>query len=496
MWMLLVVLALGTGQGQNPGQADPARLVEQLGSPRFQEREDAAEGLRKLGGAALPALRTAMQNDDMERKSRATALVAEIEARLMVEPTLVKLAYRDRPLLEVVADLGNQSETSISLFPDNAPAWADRRITLEAAEPVPFWEAIEHLCREAGLAVTNGQFATPMGPNPNPAVRRRLRTASLQLVQSTTLPGPSGVNGPFRAIVTSIQQHRERSFITGIGIGPQGMALQGQGPRIIRPVQPQAPAAPAPATGASVPGVTSESFVVTVQINAEPRLAILNNGPLRVLEAVDELGQSLAPGADPAAANGANRFAGGIGFNGMGGGPAIQFPVVLTLPQAPGKFVKRLKLAVPLVVTSRRSDPYVIPLAEAKGKTFESPDMIVQIHEIKNEPNQQFTTIELTVKMRRDDSANNPNQGQFGQEFMAFRANPGQSQNQVEIVDAQGKLFAQWFPINQQPGNDGLRMSVRLMPTEGVGAPAEIRLYELGRAETETQVELHDIPMP
>ena len=98
--------------------------------------------------------------------------------------------------------------------------------------------------------------------------------------------------------------------------------------------------------------------------------------------------------------------------------------------------------------------------------------------------------------MRRDDSANNPNQGQFGQEFMAFRANPGQSQNQVEIVDAQGKLFAQWFPINQQPGNDGLRMSVRLMPTEGVGAPAEIRLYELGRAETETQVELHDIPMP
>ena len=63
-------------------------------------------------------------------------------------------------------------------------------------------------------------------------------------------------------------------------------------------------------------------------------------------------------------------------------------------------------------------------------------------------------------------------------------------------MDAQGRLFTQWFPFNPQPGNDGLRMGLRLMPNEGIGPPAEIRLYDLGRAESEAVVELHDVPLP
>jgi hypothetical protein len=476
MWMLLVVLALSTGQ------ADPVKLVDQLGSPRFSEREEAAEALKRLGAEALPALRNAMQNDDMERRSRATALVTEIEARVMVEPTLVKLAYHDRPLLEVVADLGNQSDVTISLFPENAPGWAEKRVTLETAGPVSFWEAIERLCREANLVVSNAPFPPQMVPN---APARKRRAGTLQLFQSSGVPGPSGVNGPFRAVATNILHHRDRVFAqNGFPMMPQGVIVNGQVPRPNRLGQ---------AGAAAQPGATTETFGVGIQINSEPRLSLMQNGALKLLEAVDEQGRSLVPLADPAAAN---RFQGALSFNGMAGGSALQFPMMLNLPDPPGKFVKRLRLSVPVVVMSRHNEPFVIPLAGSKGKTFESPAMTLQIHEIKTEPNQQFATIELTVKMRHDEATNNPNQGPFGQEFTAFRFNPGQSQNQVEIADAQGRLYMQWFPLNPQAGNDGLRMILRLMPSEGVGPPTEIRLYELGRAETEAIVELHDIPMP
>jgi hypothetical protein len=294
------------------------------------------------------------------------------------------------------------------------------------------------------------------------------------------------VSGPFRAIATNIQHHRDRVFPqNGFPGMPQGMIVNGPVPQPNRPGHPAVAGAPA--------GVTAESFGVGIQINCEPRLAMLQNGAVKVLEAVDEQGRSLVPPTDPAAAN---RFQGAMGFNGMSGGSALQFSVPLSLPDPPGKSVKRLRVSVPVVVLTRRSDPFVIQLAESKGKTFESPDMTVQVHEIKSEPNQQFTTIDLTVKSRREETSNTPNQGPFGQEFTAFRFNPGQSQNQVEITDAQGRLYTQWFPFNPQAGNDGLRMGLRLMPNDGVGPPAEIRLYDLGRAETEAIVDLHDIPMP
>ncbi len=469
MWTLVLLLSLAGQQG------DPSQLVEQLGSPRFNEREAATEALKRMGAQALTALREATRNEDIERRTRATNLLSEIEARIMVEPTLVKLGYRNRSILEVVSDLGEQASVNIALFPENAQVWNEKRITLETAEPVPFWEAIDRLCRESGLMVSNANQMMQVAGN---APQARKRGASLQLLMNNGLPGPSSVAGPVRSIATNVLHHRDRVFNQN---GAPGVVVQ-PGAGNLKVDGEQAKVAQA--------GVMTETFGVGIQIIPEPRLTMVQNGNMKIVEAMDDTGRSLAPPSDPSAVN---RFQ---GFNGMAGGSMLQLQVMLSPPSPTAKTIKQLKLVVPVVLMSRRNEPFVIQLANAKGKTFESSEMTLQVHDIKDEPNQQFTTIELTVKMKKPEPSGNPNQGPFGQEFTAFRFTPGQSQSQVEIVDAQGRLFTQWFPFNPQPGNDGLRMGLRLMPNEGIGPPAEIRLYDLGRAESEAVVELHDVPLP
>ena len=46
-----------------------------------------------------------------------------------------------------------------------------------------------------------------------------------------------------------------------------------------------------PADGATV----TEQFYAQVQVSAEPRLSLSQHGPLRIVEAVDDRGQSLLP---------------------------------------------------------------------------------------------------------------------------------------------------------------------------------------------------------
>src|SRR5437868_1972554 len=85
--------------------ADAARvkkLVEQLGSAEFQEREKAVEELDAVGEPALEALRKAAASDDAEIKTRAAKLVTKIERRVEsareLAPTRVRLVHKDTPL--------------------------------------------------------------------------------------------------------------------------------------------------------------------------------------------------------------------------------------------------------------------------------------------------------------------------------------------------------------------------------------------------------------
>ena len=73
---------------QPPRAADPARiekLIAQLGSDSFEEREEAEKQLDALGEDALPALQKATENADAEIRSRAERLIQALHNRLYGE---------------------------------------------------------------------------------------------------------------------------------------------------------------------------------------------------------------------------------------------------------------------------------------------------------------------------------------------------------------------------------------------------------------------------
>jgi hypothetical protein len=124
---------------------DPAELLTQLGSPRYADREAAGEALVKSGRAALPALAKACESGDPEVRQRALTIVAQIEAREVFDATRIRLDIRDRPLAEAANAIATASGMRLKpgvseRNPLGDSTWPERRVTLEAGEPVPLWK--------------------------------------------------------------------------------------------------------------------------------------------------------------------------------------------------------------------------------------------------------------------------------------------------------------------------------------------------------------------
>src|SRR5205823_1513417 len=121
--------------------------------------------------------------------------------------------------------------------------------------------------------------------------------------------------------------------------------------------------------------------------------SLSQNGPLQVLEAVDNRGNSLATPSSGRPIY--NRFA---GYFGVTNGSVLQLQVQLQRPAVVGESIKKLRGVIPLAVSSRRPDPLVVPLTQGTGKRFENPDVELTLHDIRTAPNTHQTLIELSVK--------------------------------------------------------------------------------------------------
>ena len=149
-------------------QAKIKKLVTQLGSDVFAEREQATRELERIGFPALDELRKATKDDDIEVKRRATDLVSRLEKRLesttVLAPTKVNLEFADVPVTKAVADLAKVSGYKIVLQ-DPKNELKDKTVTLKTGE-VSFWEAFDQLCNEAGLVESNVATGTTLQPRP------------------------------------------------------------------------------------------------------------------------------------------------------------------------------------------------------------------------------------------------------------------------------------------------------------------------------------------
>lgn len=445
---LLLIAVLG----QAP-EVDPRALVPRLGAPRYAEREEAAAALERLGGKALPALRAARDLRDPEVQSRAVALVNKIEGALLTQPTMLSLDFTDKPLLEAVKDLGEQSGTSITLVPDQSPQWATRRVTVHEPSPLPFWQAMDRFCDAARLQYNYGMYGMPQARQP-----------SLPLFDGNGRPAvPTVDSGPFRVSVLALHYQRDVTFPAGV-------------PRFVGPGQ---------LVGPRFNTTLSENFYAQMQVVGEPRLAVSQTGPLRIEEAVDDRGQGLVSDLARAAAN--QRTSGYFGVN---AGPVVQVQAALTRPEQPGKTIRKLRGILPLTVTTRKPGPLTIKLEGAAGQTFRNEDVAVTVADVRPLGNTRQTSIEMSVRPLSG-SAGGPGGGRAD----VAMHRPDSLQQTIELSDAQGRLVP-WYQTSYDLESGRVTLAVTPQALDGNAAPVEMRFYSLARASTEVAFEFNDLPLP
>jgi hypothetical protein len=201
------MLALGAfaADTPRPESSEADRLVKQLGSARFLEREAAFKALDALGPAALPALRRAAQSGDTEIRRRAGELIAKHERQAdsaaAFAPTKVRLKADNSPLAQVILDLSRQAHIRMDLAREPVDL-AQRPVTLDTGE-TSFWEALDALCRQARVSLRPTEFDPVTANSPQALSFERLAllrgTEQALVLQDGVLPAcPTAYLGAVR----------------------------------------------------------------------------------------------------------------------------------------------------------------------------------------------------------------------------------------------------------------------------------------------------------
>src|SRR5262245_58392383 len=367
---LVTTLGLGlhVGHGATPtgkGETELARLIGQLGSQRFQEREDSTRALDQLGPDALQALQKATRNEDAEIRRRAAALVQRIERRLdaarILAPHKTRLSFRDVSVPQAVSEFSRKVNFPISIEGD-LTRLRTRKITLETAE-IPFWEAYEQFCQKAGLVdkylAQNQTSATAALTDAQRAVLQR--EVAVRMANPYVMAGGADgrlvlVDGPTPSLPTCYAGAVRIRALPKHPTGPQG----------------------------NVAGEAS----FTLDVTPEPKMqwqGVLN---LTIDRALDDRGQVLVQKCGPTP-NGiqGDLIAQGIAPNGMvvmsgsdliGGVTNIrQLPVRLKMEKEPSRQLKEVKGRITAQV---QTAPQVLlainDILKAAGKKADGPDGI------------------------------------------------------------------------------------------------------------------------
>lgn len=477
-------LVLGLVVFQAVDRPSPAELVARLGAPKYAEREAAGEALVKIGRAALPALAKVRDSRDLELRQRAEVVAARIEAAEVLDASRVRLDVRNRPLAEAVEAIARGTDQTLRpgvvvAKPGVEPAWPDARVTLETAEPVPFWEAVDRLCAAGGLQ----RLYPPAANHPFPF----RAPFELTLVPGHARP-PASDTGSLRVELLRIRYHRQRDYADNeFGPSPAGKARE-------------------PKTGA----VDRAFYTAELLVSAEPRVRIIGVGAVEDAEAVDDRGRSLlkVPMAEEQAAQQnhlrANAHLDPVVHPALRYGsrwhPATRaWPVTVPLsyPSPRAQRIARLRGVIPLVAVARRRDPLVVDLKDAAGKAFSAGTTRIAVHEIKAESGRE-PTIDFTLETGRAGEGQTIEVYAAQGDRLAVDRPVDLMELRLEVVDGRGEsLFWQYArsPSEQTQG----RMTIVVHDRNGKRERPEalrLRYWGLVGAAIDLPFSFDDVPTP
>jgi len=452
--LLAVLVVIG---GASPAGPDPTGLVEQLGSPRFAQRESAEFALGRMGRLALPALRGALDHKDPEVRTRSAAIVRRIEGGLLVEPTMLALDFADFPLTDALATLNRQSGLKLTMTPEVPTFWSSRRLSVRSDGPLPFWKAVDMLCEAGQLHyVFGGQSDFEHGDS----------TFALYDGFASSR-GMFHDHGPFRVQLTSLHYQSEVHLSTE----HPGLRKLGREETV-------------QAVPSKTRNLSSKQFFLQMLVGAEPRLSLAPTGSVKVLEAIDDQGRSLLI---PERAEILHRDSGYLGVNAS---PLVHSRVDLAYPDGPPSRLKKVRGMIPLVVSTRRPGPLEIPLTDATNKSFAQNNVRIVVGEVRIGGADQASTIELSIKAGEDSSHRAEADDDEVAEIRSVA-----SPQQLEVLDAAGRMIP-WFPSSSFFNGEEAKLTLTLLDRGVPTVPVSIRYHGVIRDQTEVPFEFRDLPMP
>lgn len=464
-------------------RSEVARWIERLGSEAFDDRVAAYRAIERMGPSALPALNAAAEAGNPRVRLRVRALIATLgrqaEADRFARPTLIRLDFHERPFGEVVDALNGRYGLGLTLRlgpflprgmidargaqPQRMKSLRDRVITLEAADSLPYWEAVDRLCTAATLHY-----------DASPRAGAGASQGTLVLMADRAGRGAVSDSGPFRVQITDVRAVFERDFVRDPdAVGNREETQDGD-------------------------------LTVALAVLPEPGLTVHPVGSVSVLEAVDDRKRSLVlPAPKPADNLRSTSYPVMFVRN-----TSVHVNVSLLAPDPPGAFIRRLRGKVPLVVVARRADPIIVRLAEVVGeKSIETPDATILLNEVSLAPTSQVN-VRVTIRPRRSGVVMGRRPNAAPPNFAAF--NRDRVLERFELRDSAGRKLG-FTTRGQMRGSDnrGFYDSYQLVATRpgelgpvvpgnaaNAPVPSEFRYYDLVQTTTEVPFDLRDIPMP
>ncbi len=82
----------------------------------------------------------------------------------------------------------------------------------------------------------------------------------------------------------------------------------------------------------------------------------------------------------------------------MTNGSTLTLQVPLSRPSRPSKTIKRLRGSLAVAVSTRKSDPLVVPMSNASGKSFQNDEVVLGVQDVRVDPNTHQMTLDISIR--------------------------------------------------------------------------------------------------
>jgi hypothetical protein len=299
--LLSLLVLVGGLHAEEPSRTPPGdgnaqhidKLIRQLGSDDFDEREKAGKALEAVGPTALEPLRkAAAQGDDAEIRRAAGELITAIEQQAqtvgILAPRRFRLDLKEVSVADAVAELSRRSGYAVTLTGDTT-ALGGRKVTLQTGETT-FWDALRQLCEQAGLNEAPHR-PVPVGKN----MASGLQPLELQAGKAGETPTHVAGSVRVRALSRKEGESKEGTVTVTLELAaePRLQAFRNVGvPTITRAVDEHGQALQVELEPSESKGNTSSQVIVRLQAGAK--------GSTRLRELTGRLRVEAVTGTEPA----------------------------------------------------------------------------------------------------------------------------------------------------------------------------------------------------